>query len=341
LKLSPEEEQKLAKRPIKNLQAYECYLRARQESWLFTPDALGRAVQYLQNGLDIIGENALLYAGMGYVYTQYVNMGMEMESNIVKAEECAEKALQLDPESSEAHLVIGFLTQILGGNERKTIKHLRQALSINPGDTHAIIWLGVSLCNVGKTEEARVLWENMRQIDPLTPMSRSAPGVLALYEGRGEQAVEGIYDWFCLEPQNPGAVYYYALALVYAGRSKEASEIIDQHVHTDWSDTFTKLGLFVRYAIEQDTQKIEKLVSGDFEKTLRRDNQSTYFGAVLYVIAGMKDAALDFLEQAVNQGFINYPLISEQDPILEKLREEERFKKLMERVKYEWEHFDD
>jgi non-specific serine/threonine protein kinase len=55
LKLSPEEEQKLTKRPIKNLQAYECYLRARQESWLFTPDALGPAVQYLQNGLDIIG----------------------------------------------------------------------------------------------------------------------------------------------------------------------------------------------------------------------------------------------------------------------------------------------
>ena len=97
LKLSPEEEQKIAKRPIKNIQAYECYLRARQETWLFTPDALGRAVQYLQNGLDIIGDNSLLYAGMGYVYTQYVNMGLEMESNIVKAEEYAEKALTTCP----------------------------------------------------------------------------------------------------------------------------------------------------------------------------------------------------------------------------------------------------
>jgi serine/threonine protein kinase len=67
LKLSPEEEQKMTKRPIKNVQAYECYLRARQESWLFTPDALKRAIGYLQNGLEIIGENALLYAGMGYV----------------------------------------------------------------------------------------------------------------------------------------------------------------------------------------------------------------------------------------------------------------------------------
>ena len=91
LKLTPEEEQKLAKRPIKNIQAYECYLRARQESWLFTPDALERALGYLQNGLDIIGENALLYAGMGYVYSQCVNLGFDMEANIVKAKGiCAE-----------------------------------------------------------------------------------------------------------------------------------------------------------------------------------------------------------------------------------------------------------
>lgn len=340
LKLSPEEEQKLAKRPIKNIQAYECYLRARQESWLFTPDALERATQYLQNGLDIIGDNALLYAGMGYVHSQFVNMGLEAESNIVKAEEYAEKALQLDPESSEAHLVIGFLTQILGGNERKTIKHLRQALSLNPGDVHAIAWLFVSLCNVGKTEDAGVLVENIIQIDPLTPMSRSASGILGLYEGRAEQAVGGISDWLTLDPQNPAALYFYTLALVYAGRLKEASEIIDQHVHTEWPDNFTKKSLLVKYALEKDTKKIEKLVTGDFEKSLRRDPQDGYFVSVLHVIAGMKDAALDLLETAVDNGFINYPLISKQDPVLESIRAEERFVKLLERVKYEWENFD-
>ena len=54
----------------------------------------------------------------------------------------------------------------------------------------------------------------------------------------------------------------------------------------------------------------------------------------------MKNTALDSLEQAVNQGFINYPLMSEKDPILESIRGEERFIKLMKRVKYEWEHFE-
>ncbi len=340
LTLSPEEEKKLAKRPIKNIQAYECYLRARQEGWLFNPDALERAIGYLQNGLDIIGENAMLYAGMGYVHTQYVNLGFEMESNIAKAEDYAQKALELDPESSEAYLTLGLLSETIGGNAYKTITHLRQTLSINPGDIHAIAWLGVSLCNLGKLDEARALIQNLTQIDPLTPMSRAAPGVLALYEGDGEQAVKGIYDWLHFEPQNPAAVYFYALALVYAGRLEEATMMIDEHVHSDWPDTFTKSSLLIKYAVKKDVNKIKKLVTGDYEKTVRTDTQITYFTSVMYVVAGMQNAALDLLEQAVHQGFINYPLMSALDPILDAIRGEEQFKKLMKRVKHEWEKFD-
>jgi len=37
---------------------------------------------------------------------------------------------------------------------------------------------------------------------------------------------------------------------------------------------------------------------------------------------------------------INYPYMNEHDPFLGKIRGEERFKKLMERVKSEWEHFE-
>jgi hypothetical protein len=38
-------------------------------------------------------------------------------------------------------------------------------------------------------------------------------------------------------------------------------------------------------------------------------------------------------------GFINYPAL-ERTRLLDNLRGKERFKKLMERAKYEWEHFE-
>jgi len=73
--------------------------------------------------------------------------------------------------------------------------------------------------------------------------------------------------------------------------------------------------------------------------TLRRI-QVSYLVSVTLSLLDAKKEALDWLENAVNRGFLNYPLFSERDPFLENIRGEERFKKLMERVKYEWEHFE-
>jgi hypothetical protein len=42
----------------------------------------------------------------------------------------------------------------------------------------------------------------------------------------------------------------------------------------------------------------------------------------------------------VNRGFINYPFLKEYDPLLENLRGDERFNKLMSRVKKELENFE-
>ena len=53
-----------------------------------------------------------------------------------------------------------------------------------------------------------------------------------------------------------------------------------------------------------------------------------------------KDEALRWLEHAIDRGWINYPLLAEQDPFLENVRGEERFKKLMDRIKPEWERFE-
>ena len=46
------------------------------------------------------------------------------------------------------------------------------------------------------------------------------------------------------------------------------------------------------------------------------------------------------LDNAVRRGFLNYPLVRNFDPFLDNLRGEERFEKLVERVKHGWERFE-
>ena len=68
---------------------------------------------------------------------------------------------------------------------------------------------------------------------------------------------------------------------------------------------------------------------------------STRPSGAAFALLNENNNALGWLENAVRLGFINCPFLNQYDPFLENLRGEERFKKLMERVKYEWEHFEE
>ena len=338
LKLSPEEEQKLAKRPIKNIHAYECYLRARQESSLATPDAMDRAIKYIENGLEIIGENAHLYAGLGYIYWFCVNIGMG--EFLQKAEENAEKALRLDAQSSEAHLVIGMIYQWFKANPKKGIYHLEMALETNPDDPHILTYLCIGYSLIGKPAEARKLAVRAKAVDPLTPMTIWSDVWCDIMEGKFELPVDYITKWFHMESKNPMALFYCSYFLANCQYFEEARSLIDENLQTDSDDAFTQSSQLVKYAIEGKTKKIMQLIVGDFEETLKRDPQYCYYAASLHALAGMKEAALNWLERAIDRGFINYPFMFYHDPLLESIREEERFKQLMIQAKYEWEHFD-
>ena len=61
-----------------------------------------------------------------------------------------------------------------------------------------------------------------------------------------------------------------------------------------------------------------------------------------YALMGFKEESVEWIEKGVHctLPFINYPFLSESDPLLENIRGEQKFKKLIEHVKYEWENFE-
>jgi TolB-like protein len=340
LKLSPEEERRLTERPIDNAQAYECYLRARQETWLFTRDALDHARQHLQNGLDIIGENAVLLAGMGYVYSQYANIGLEHEEYIERAEEYARQALTLDPESPEAHLVLGFTHQAFRGDQRISFHHLKQALAGNPEDPHTLLWLLVGHTLVGRVDEAYPLAERLARVDPLTPMSVWGTAFLDVMGGRFEVASEDVTQMYRRDPQSPVALFFCALWLAYCQRYEEARALIGERDLASDGTVFERGNLLLKHALEGETASFRDLVTDDFLKTTRRDAQFSYLIAGLHARAGLGEQALDLLSNAVDRGFINYPFISQHDPLVESIRGEPRFREILAKAKREWEKFD-
>jgi non-specific serine/threonine protein kinase len=130
------------------------------------------------------------------------------------------------------------------------------------------------------------------------------------------------------------------MTLAYLDQADKAFSIIEQGAKATPGNAFTKLGLMLKYAIQKDKEGVFREMPPDFRKTCQRDITFSHHLAGIFALLGDKGEALEWLENAVNKGFINYPLLGEKDLFLTNLRGETRFQKLMERVKYEWEHFE-
>ena len=69
------------------------------------------------------------------------------------------KAIELDPKSSMAHLSHGvgnyYLPAALGGGLEVAIKDFRKAIELDPKNADAWLWLGIALRRVNQADEAR------------------------------------------------------------------------------------------------------------------------------------------------------------------------------------------
>ena len=340
VKLTKKESSQIAERPIDNLQAYELYLKARQEIWKWTEDGLERALQYLQNGLNVIGDYSLFYFGIGYVYWTGINIGFQSKEDcLVNAERYAKKILHMDSDSPHGHQLIGLI-HLRAANLQLGVIHLKQALEANPNDPDALHWLCIGYLNAGKTNAARPLIDRLLKIDPLTPSNYYIPGWFQLIEGQFKQALNTLYQAYRMDPKNPIHRFCYALALAYNDQFEEAYALFDAHINDSPEHLWAQMGHCLKYALLRENEKVTELMSGGLKRKARCDVFDSWVNAACDALIGEKEEALDSLEMAVNLGAIYYPFLNNYDPFLENLRGEERFKNLMERVKYEWENFE-
>jgi TolB-like protein len=338
LKLTPKEKNLIDERHIDNIAAFEYYLKAQAQINLLTEDAINSAVHYLQNALDIVGENALLYSGMAYAFLQLVNIGAEHEECLIKAEEFAKKALSLDQGSAKAHAALGWIS--MWSYPRNANKHFKNALLINPNDVFALSGTIANYVQItGEIDSASSLLARLNQIDPLDFATKWLNGGIHFYNGDYKNALSGWRPLYEMHPNIPIVQFYYASTMVYLDQGDSACSIIEQGVRSNPNNAFTKLGLLLKHAVINDKYEAFKVMTPEFRETCNRDCTFSHHLAGIFSLLNEKDEALFWLENAYNRGFINWPLLSQKDLWLKNIRGEIRFKVLMEKVKTEWENF--
>jgi TolB-like protein/lipoprotein NlpI len=341
LKLTPEERQRIFARPIASPEAYDLHIMARHETWRATESGLERASRLVKRGLDLIGDNEILYADLGFINLMYMDTGIKKDKSVlVEAEECIQKVFSLNPESAYGHYLRGMI-QRKKRNPQQAVKEFKKSLAINPNHPDPLLWLSWVYGHSGKISEARHLVGRLLKIDPLNQLTYFMSGAVEVCDGKFKDGIKELEKALQMDEQNPFIKFWLARDLSYAqllGEAHTLSVLIEKEAPgTIWAS----LATFHRYALENRRSEALQTVTAELINMVRNDEGFPIWMAESYAFLGEAGEAIEWIENAVDWGFINYPFLMEYDPFFANIRGEERFKKLMERVKYEWEHFEE
>jgi TolB-like protein/Tfp pilus assembly protein PilF len=326
LRLSPEEDQQIAERPITNIHAYECYLQARQEIFRGSKESMNNAFKLLQNGLDLVGPNELLYAMLGYAnffYFRFINKADR--SNFIKAKEYANKAFVLNPESPLAHVVQGWI-HWTEGDLQTSCNAMKMALRIEPNNYDALFGLAETYLYAGKASITQSVGDKLLEIDPLTPMVYIMKGSFFI----DTKTVEGLPYFekaYAMDPQSPLTQWMLASAYFWCGKNEAAYPLVDSLATAlpEWS--FTHQLLFLKYGLQGNKEEALTYATPELHTEAKNDHHFAFHLAECYAVVDEKEKALDLLEYAM-EIFFPYLFLS-KNILFENIKSEERFKNLM------------
>jgi non-specific serine/threonine protein kinase len=341
LKLTPEERHRISERSIDNVAAYECYLMARRDMYQYSEESMERSLQFLNRALEIYGEDTLLYATMGMVYLQLYNLGFRAtEETLQKAERLLDKIVTLEPESSHRYHLMGLIERYRG-HPQNAIKSFKKAADLDPNDPDALMWLGYGLSVfMGRPELGEPYLNRLIEVDPLTPWNYSVTALHYLVEGKVEPAISTLRKTVQMDPKDRVYKFWLSFSLSWNRQHEEAFDLISQIVDPNPHDHIAFLSLLLKYALQGEKCQMRQAFGGEIRDYLWNDPEGPWLMADFLALVNEKNEAITWIEHAVERGWANYPLFSKIDPFLANIRNEPRFKKLMERVKYEWEHFE-
>ena len=340
MKLKPEEDQKISNHYIDNIEIFECFLKARQELWVYTEESLIKAEKVLKDGLSKYGENEVFYTGLGQVYFQFYDSGIRYEEEYLnRIEEYANKIFKLNQDSEHAYRLLG-LFKMKKENALSAFKSLYRSYELNPANPDTLFWLSyIYSLHLGQPVLASTLIGKLLEIDPLNSITYTQLAAYYWFKGEIDSALKEFQKINKKDPDNILSIWYTAILLAWNNDTQGAIDLIDSY-YEKFSDIFfyTFLLLF-KFSLQQNEPKVTELFTDDIKVMAWNDFHLPWFFTECYCLMGEKELALDWLDRAIDQGIINYPLFSEFDPFLENIRGEKRFKELMVRVKYKWENF--
>ena len=319
VKLVAGEREGLTKRDTTSTEAYQLYLQGRYFRWIENKGNFLKAKNYFEQAIEKDPRYSSAYAGLADTYMLLgVFSMMPRDEGAQQAKNAAQKALELDENSPEAHASLGVILEVFDWAWKEAEREFKRAIDLNPNTFSAHYEYGLLLARSKRLAEAEAELKTSLRIDPLQSMAYSFLGLVYRLKGDVEKA----------EEQFKKRAELLASSVSEEDTIEGAKRLIDidgrlpQH-----------LAALSRAYIQSGQEAEARKLLNELERLYEEIDigNIAYYTALVYLNLDDKDQALTWLERAYERRDPTL-IVMNTSADLDPLRQESRFKSILAKM---------
>jgi adenylate cyclase len=257
LKLTEDERARIAHDGTENVEAYDYFLRGRDQMLRQTSEANAQALVMLERATELDPGFAPAYAILAHASVEkFINRwGEEPERSAALALEAAEKALALDDSEPTAHFAVALASLWMKQQDR-SLAAAQRAVEVDPNFAEGHVMLGHVQAFVGRSEQAIEAINRAMRLDPHYPnICLHFLAQAQFHLGRYDEAAASLKRRLIRKPDSDISRVLLASCHGHLGRAEEA--------RAEWDEVFR---ISPDYSLEHRRQILPYKDPADFEQ---------------------------------------------------------------------------
>jgi TolB-like protein len=295
--ISSDERKLIAEVHSINFDVYDDYLKASHYLGDVGKESLEKVLEYLNSAIKKEPNWAPLYSGLAMTWLSMQANGFEQFSVAMpEIYKNLNKALELDPNLSEAHYLKALIAHMVEWDWEKSEKEYLEALAVNPNDAQSRALYAQLLCVLQRSDEGAAQGRLALKLDPLNPLVKVYVGAVLL-------CVDDCKTALTLGEQitadDPGHYYANNLILVAAYRCKEYDKVIkaDSYILPLFNLKEEDIKDIEMIFDEQGIVRAYERIMKHLEKFAENNPVASMDMAIRYMCANQPEKAMDWLEK--------------------------------------------
>lgn len=328
-RLSGADENRLAKNSSVNAEAYQLYLKGRYHALKNNKPELLSGISHYQQAIQIDPSYALAYVGLADAYR---SPALDIEPNEVlpKAKAAANKAVELDDQSSEAHAVLGWVNFWYDWDWKAAETQLKRALELDPRNAEAHSYYANLLSNMGRHSEAVAEAKLARDLDPVNLRINAIEGQCLIFAGQVDAGLDRLQQTLALDPNYLLALNFMISGYIAKQMFPQAEEVARKSVKIapTNSSANSSLGYSLARAgkLTEARAVVDEMVRASSERYVSASAIALVFDGL-----GDREKAFAWLERAFQEHDPRL-IFLKADPKWSNLRSDARFQQMIRRV---------